>query len=551
MRSEDQERALVEVQSRVVSACVMAASTGGSPLEEVVANSIYFEKRRLKEEPSGSKRDDDATFWSGVHRSVNRASEREQQDILASIVKRYAEEIVGNFDERVYRFTTKILPTGLSVLLNAVSPKRLMKNFGAMPRIDETIIVQGETEQLRRLHEVGTVILVPTHVSNIDSIAVGYAIYQLGLPPFIYGAGLNLFSNPLISFFMHNLGAYTVDRKKRDPLYIEVLKAYATITLECGYDNIFFPGGTRCRSGAIERHLKLGLLGTSVGAYVNNLKRKLATPKIFIVPATISCQLVLEAETLVDDFLKEVGKARYIITDDEFSQPKRVYDFAQKLLSLDSKIYMTVSRAIDPFGNDVDDNGESLDPKGRRLDTSRFVMRDGAPEHLAQRDAEYTHEVGKRVVEAYSRDNVIHTTNVTARAVFNLLRRKNPQQDLLRLIRVGGKIEDLELRAVYEEASRLLDLLRPLAGDKKIRLGPIVDRGATEDVVASGLRHFAIYHNTPAAERKGDRVMASDRSVLFYYQNRLEGYSLEADLAPTLNVEHTALNLSGAKRITT
>jgi glycerol-3-phosphate O-acyltransferase len=548
MRSEDQERALVEVQSRVVSAYVTAASVGGSPLEEVVANSIYFEKRRLKEESSGAKRDDDVVFWNGVHRSVNRASEREQQDILSSIVKRYAEEIVGNFDERVYRFTTKILPTGLSVLLNAVSPKRLMKNFGAMPRIDETIIVQGETEQLRRLHELGTVILVPTHVSNIDSIAVGYAIYQLGLPPFIYGAGLNLFSNPLISFFMHNLGAYTVDRKKRDPLYIEVLKAYATITLECGYDNIFFPGGTRCRSGAIERHLKLGLLGTGVGAYVNNLTRKLATPKIFIVPATISCQLVLEAETLVDDFLKEVGKARYIITDDEFSQPKRVYDFAQKLLSLDSKIHMTVSRAIDPFGNDVDDNGESLDPRGRRIDTAQFVMRDGAPRHLAQRDAEYTYEVGKRVAEAYSRDNVIHTTNVTARAVFNLLRRQNPQQDLLRLIRVGGKIEDFELRAVYEEAGRLLDQLRPLAGNKKIRLGPIVDRGATEDVVASGLRHFAIFHNTPAAERKGDRVMASDRSVLFYYQNRLEGYSLETDLAPTLNAEHTALNLTGTKR---
>ena len=29
-------------------------------------------------------------------------------------------------------------------------------------------------------------------------------------------------------------------------------------------------------------------------------------------------QLVLEVETLIDDFLKEVGKSRYIITDDEF-----------------------------------------------------------------------------------------------------------------------------------------------------------------------------------------------------------------------------------------
>ena len=98
----------------------------------------------------------------------------------------------------------------------------------------------------------------------MDSLVLGYAIYRLGLPPVIYGAGLNLFSNPLVGFFMHNLGAYTVDRRKRDPLYKRVLKEYATMTLELGYDNLFFPGGTRSRSGAIERYLKLGLAGVGV-----------------------------------------------------------------------------------------------------------------------------------------------------------------------------------------------------------------------------------------------------------------------------------------------
>ena len=54
---------------------------------------------------------------------------------------------------------------------------------------------------------------------------------------------------------MHNLGAYTVDRRKRDPLYKRVLKEYATMTLELGYDYLFFPGGSRSRSGAIELYL--------------------------------------------------------------------------------------------------------------------------------------------------------------------------------------------------------------------------------------------------------------------------------------------------------
>ena len=172
---------------------------------------------------------------------------------------------------------------------------------------------------------------------------------------------------------MHNLGAYTVDRRKRDPLYKRVLKEYATMTLELGYDNLFFPGGTRSRSGAIERYLKLGLAGVGVRSYVNNLRNGRASPNIYFVPVTLSFQLVLEAETLIDDFLKEVGKSRYIITDDEFSQASRIYDFMTQLMRLDSKVFATFSEPMDPFGNYVDENGESVDPRGRQ-DPSKYVL---------------------------------------------------------------------------------------------------------------------------------------------------------------------------------
>ena len=42
---------------------------------------------------------------------------------------------------------------------------------------------------MKRLREKGTLIVVPTHVSNMDSIAVGYALWKMGMPPFLYGAG--------------------------------------------------------------------------------------------------------------------------------------------------------------------------------------------------------------------------------------------------------------------------------------------------------------------------------------------------------------------------
>jgi glycerol-3-phosphate O-acyltransferase len=51
-----------------------------------------------------------------------------------------------------------------------------------------------------------------------------------------------------------------------------VLKEYSTVLLEHGYHSLFFPGGTRSRSGGVERRLKLGLLGTALAAYQNHLR---------------------------------------------------------------------------------------------------------------------------------------------------------------------------------------------------------------------------------------------------------------------------------------
>src|SRR5690606_23791415 len=160
----------------------------------------------------------------------------------------------------------------------------------------------------------------PTHSSNMDSIVLGFALREAMLPPVTYGAGKNLFSNPFISFFMHNLGAYRVDRRLKFALYKDVLKEYSTVLLERGFHSLFFPGGTRNRSNRVEDHLKLGLLGTGLAAYRNSLRAGAPSRRIYVVPATINYRLVLEAETLIEDYLEETGRSRYIIEDDEFSR---------------------------------------------------------------------------------------------------------------------------------------------------------------------------------------------------------------------------------------
>ncbi len=61
--------------------------------------------------------------------------------------------------------------------------------------------------------------------------------------------------------------------------------------------------------------------------------------------------------------------------------------------------------------------------------------------------------------------------------------------------------------------------------------------------MANAIKHFSTYHQTAALTRKGDRIFPTDRSLLFYYSNRLEGYRFERDLGlkPALTADHRSI----------
>lgn len=528
MRAEDRERVTVEVACRVLGEKLAHSEKGGPSVEAWIHDTIYEEKKRLEREPRGPRRSEAIARYDELKRRSLTSSEQERKAILRGLVEEFTGEITGNFDPRVYALATSAVPTGLALLLNALSPRRLLSQFPALPSLSTNVLIRGETETLRRLDQLGTVILCPTHSSNLDSIVVGWALHRLGLPPYIYGAGLNLFSNPVISYFMHNLGAYKVDRKKSALLYKDVLKEYCTVTLENGYDNLFFPGGTRSRSGAVESRLKLGLLGCGLRAYQQNVKRGVKNPKIFIVPCTLSYQLVLEAETLIDDYLKETGKARYIIEDDESSEWRKVLSFMAQLVSLDERIYMTISPALDPFGNRVEADGESYDRRGRRVDISKYVTRDGVVVDDAQRDAEYTRELGDRVIEEFKADNTLQATNIVAMTLFDTLRRRNPGFDLYRLLRTGGREDSVPWGELAAAVGRVVARVKELSEQGKARLDPRLYGLSPDAVLSDALRAFGNYHARPAVQRRGDRVSSGDMNLLFFYSNRALGYGLES-----------------------
>ncbi len=537
LSADEVAKVVSEVTGRIIERVkVRSLQTGGRTLAEIINETLWWEQDRLrKADPGDEDALADKQFYANIRHRLPRVSESEQARLLERIVHRYAGEIAGNFNPTVYKLAARVGPPILSTILTGLSPRRLLDRE-AIPRLDKHVIVEGDVANLGHLRDRGTLIVTPTHSSNLDSLVIGFAVHELGLPPLTYGAGLNLFRNPIVGRFMHNLGAYTVDRRKRDPLYKQTLKEYTTVSLEFGQDNLFFPGGTRSRSGAIERRLKKGLLGCSVAAYRNNLVRRRAKPDVYIVPCTISYPLVLEASTLIEDWLAEAGKSRYIIVDDEFSRWERWFDFLRGVFSLDLKIHIRFGRALDPFGNEVDGEGTSLDPRGRPIDPRGYLEVAGEIVDDPVRDAEYTRLLEQRLLREFEVENVIHPTHVLAFACFELVRRTRPELDLYRLLGSVGPEQSLGLDEVEAEVEATLAELAARSQADKIRLSQIVDDAASDgqvrNLIRAALRSFGTYHTRAVVERRGIRLHVNDANLLFYYRNRLDGYALRG--APTL-----------------
>ena len=517
MKPEDKET----IQQEVVNRVLEKYSSDPVTIEQTLFDTLYEERRRLKSETNRKLAAQQNKFYHRVQRAALHSGPDGQRSQLKAVIRFFTEEVTGHFDPRVYHLATKAIPVALNLLLNALSPLNLIQQGGNLAKLDDRLFISGEIDAFRRAANGGTIILVPTHSSNLDSLLVGYMIYRLGLPPFIYGAGLNLFSNKLISYFMHNLGAYKIDRRKKTVLYKDVLKNYASATLEHGYHTLFFPGGTRSRSGAVEQKLKLGLLSQGLNAYIHNLMANKAQPDIFVVPCTINYQLVLEAETLIDDHLQEVGKSRYIIEDDEFTKPKRILDFSNQVFSQESRIHLVLSHPLDVFGNPISPTRHSLDDQGRDVDRKRFVTIQGQPGFDEQRDKAYTLKLAESIVRAYARDTVVSPIHLLASTVFAWLEERNPHIDLYRLLRTGGQEESMPLVECYQRLERTLARMRSMDQAGKLRLADSLKTRDTVKLVSQGLTHLNSYHQRPALQRRGDRLFHLDRNLLLYYQNRL------------------------------
>lgn len=469
----------------------------------------------------------DRKLWGQVYRSlIKRSDEADRKALLEKVVEHYASEIAGHFTPRVYDFATRAVPYGFNWLLNAASLNRVLP-WKTLDGLKNVLTITGEVEHLQKLAKQGTILLVPTHQSNIDSVLIGYVIYLMRLPPFAYGAGLNLFTNPILNFFMSNLGAYTVDRQKNNEIYKQVLKNYSTRILRDGVHSIFFPGGGRMRSGAVESHLKLGLLGTGLDAQIENIQSNRPNPNVYVVPMVMSYHFVLEASSLVEDYLSKLGGARFLGADvDESPQILRILKFFWKFFASKSEIGVRIGKPLDIFGNFVDEAGRSIGPNGTVIDPKRWLMTEGEVRREPQRDQEYVRQLGQTLVRQYYRENTVLTSHLVAFSYFAALRKRYPDLDLFRFLRLSVSQRSIRFEDLLEMASYYQDRVRDLANKGELHLSPILKNSDVRTWVEDGIRLLGPFHDASVLKVNNGVVTTDDMNLVYYYRNRLSGYGL-------------------------
>lgn len=534
--SESRKEFIKEIDKHTLKR-LMRGST--QKISDLIAKTIYLERIRIKEEPWKVDPPNETTFWKRIRSKLIRKSLDQQEDqarevnkeLLERIIHRYSEEIVGTFRISTFQFARKFLTAFFGRLLNAAAHRNLSRLFKTKYRLYDRIIVKGEIDTVRDLFSKGTVVMVPTHFSNLDSILIGYALDTIaGLPSFSYGAGLNLYNTGYTAYFMNRLGAYRLDRRKKNPVYLETLKAMSNLSIQRGTNSLFFPGGTRSRSGALETKLKMGLLGTTVEAQ-RMMCEKESDKKVFIVPLVLSYHYVLESKSLIDQHLKRTGKEHYIGQKDESNSFRKVTRFLWSLFSETNEIVLSLGKPMDVLGNFVDAEGVSYDKKNNPVEVKEYFYQNGVVTDNLQREGEYTKILADRIVESFHKENIVLTSHLVAFATFKILEKQNNELDLYGLLRVPTEDYLFPRDLVRNVVSRLQQVLLQMEAKEEVKLSENLYKDA-DTIIEDGIKRLGSFQGEKPLiiNDKGD-ITSESFKLLFFYHNRLENYDLEKKIS--------------------
>lgn len=542
---EDREGLIDTVDDQTVDHIV---EKHGDRIGELISRVSYLELIRLKETPWKVDPPNEEQFWKRVRIEVttndkHKADVKQQNNIelLRRIIHRYTTEIAGNFKESTFLFSRKFLTIFFKRLLNAAAGKKFRRLWSTKLELYERIKIHGDVEHVRKMFGHGTVVILPTHLSNLDSIMVGYALDAVvGLPAFSYGAGLNLYESEIFAYYMTRLGAYRVDRRKKNLIYLDSLKIMSQVMLERGTNSLFFPGGTRSRSGAIERELKYGLLNSLLSAQ-RSIYQNGGSQKIIVVPMIIGYHCTLEAQALINSHLKSTGEEKYVGTGKKLLSVRGILSFSWKFFSHASEIHLSFGEPMDVLGFKLDTNARSIDERGGEVDIKEFFSLHGKIEANRQRESVYTRKLAEKVVENYERYYVVLTSHLAAFTAFQLMRKLHPSMDLFALLRLPVDMLSLPYQLFKETYEKILSILIKMESEGKIRLQAELHTLNLDEVIRHGVKHLGTFHAIlPLKFGNKENILPKNPLLVYYYHNRLSGYHVEDLITWDLDKIHQA-----------
>ena len=477
----------------------------GEDLIQMLQQTLDKEFHCMKVHPWSCDPKDNGTFWTSIQDELNRGASASQ--LLRIVIQRYAYATSSQFSIAHYKRLEKMATWTFKTLLR---PHGLCKKDPTRGNLLERFHICGEFDMVRSLSKVGTLVFVPSHVSNWDSIVLGFAMYHLGIPPLSWGAGLNLFENFFFRAIFGQLGAYKVDRRRKTIPYLQTQKNYVAHLLERGCHTTFYPGGGRNRQGTVDRELRRGFLRavfqTQCHMYQN---RSNQSRKLFLVPVVISYHTVPDAPEL--GYRARSGSIPWI---------GRVHALYKKLVSWKnmlmkgSEIFVNIGQPLDVVGHDVDVDGQSYD-RDHVVDLVAYLS------SLTTEDqgqcGHYVNILSRRIVGRYERLNQVLSSHLVAFVAYELIKERSLEQSMA----IGMDHFMALLAAVYQKLSVLYS-------NGEIDFTPVVMRGNLEAIVSDGLYYLGNQHATPPLAMGGRHVLlVQDKALLLYYHNKLVGYGLE------------------------
>jgi glycerol-3-phosphate O-acyltransferase len=497
-------------------------------LRTMLHKTAEMELMRIQKKPWKADPPDEAAFWEPLATSLASQSSVALPVILHKIIKRYAHEITGRFRISHYRLGQRAVTYTLAQLLNPISLKGVRNPWKMHARLQEKIHITGAITQLRELARIGTLVMVPTHFSHLDSLVIAWVIHMLGLPHFIYGAGLNLFNSKLFAYFMNNLGTYKIDRRKKNLPYLTTLKTYSSLALHWGCHSLFYPGGTRSRSGALEQQLKLGLLGTAFEAQRRNYQTQGCTArKLFVVPVVLNYHCVLEAPRLIKNYLAAQG-----LDSAQVSPSPKLLKRATNFLAKDSSLFVSIGQAMDLLGNTVDEAGNSCDARGTYVDTYQQFLDVETAMVAGQQYENHTKMLGAAIVKAYHKNNCVLTSHLVAFSAFVLMKRQHVGLSFQALLLLPPEKLVIPYAMLEHTFAQVREIICKLHQAGEVQMEPVLQTESLATMVQQGLDHLGLYHSRrPLLQNQAGDITTQDLGLLLYYHNNLQGYDLEKHIS--------------------